>query len=380
VISYGRQSIAEADVAAVIETLDSGWLTQGPAVEKFERALEAYCNTAHAIVHSSATAALHTTCLALGLGAGDILWTSAISFVASANCGAYCGATVDFVDIDPATRNISVSALEKKLQQARKNNCLPKIVVAVHFAGLPCDLEAIYQLSRLYNFAIIEDAAHAIGSRYQHNPVGHGKFSAATIFSFHPVKNLTTGEGGAVLTPSAQLAEKIRLLANHGIERDSNKFVNDCRAPCHYEQHYLGFNYRMSDLQAALGYSQLQRLDSFVARRNYLVDRYNVGFSKINVKTPVTSVKVAWHIYVIEMPLAEARDLLYQRLKAKNIFTNVHYIPIYRQPYYAKQTRFHEADFPASENYYSRALTLPLFVELTDAQQDEIIAIVKDAV
>lgn len=380
-IPCGHQSIAQKEIDAVVETLQSSWITQGPKVKQFEQALADYCRVEHVVACSNGTSALHLACLALDIGVGDDVWTSPISFVASANCALYCGANVDFIDIDPDTRNISISALEQKLERAKQTNSLPKALVVVHFAGLSCDMEVISLLSKTYGFYVIEDAAHAIGSRYKNSYVGSCRYSDMATFSFHPVKNITCAEGGALTTKSAALASRIRQFCSHGVTRDCAKYLDQTQGPWYYEQHQLGFNYRMSDIQAALGIVQLERLDEFVAKRRQLAHIYSTRLDSLPLKLPVKindkNDRAAWHIYVIELPDVQYRAKAYDWLSKQGIGVNVHYYPIHLQPLFRKKG-FELGDFPNAENYYSRALTIPLFVDLTGEQQNKVIRILEE--
>lgn len=376
-IPYGRQSVSEDDIQAVVDVLRSDWLTQGPAIERFERAVADYCDATYAVAVSNATAALHIACLAAGLGKGDSLWTSPNTFVASANCGLYCGATVDFVDIDPLSYNMSVEELEKKLVQARQNNSLPQIVIPVHFSGQSCDMERIAQLSQEYDFTLIEDASHAIGGSYGGRKVGSCVFSDMSVFSFHPVKIITTGEGGMVLTNRLDLYEKLIRLRSHGITRDSRFMEEDSHGPWYYQQIELGFNYRMTDLQAALGASQMQRLDEFVSRRHELAERYDTLLADLPLILPRRSSDAysAFHLYVIRVDTARtamSRRLLFDSLRTANIGVNVHYIPVHTQPWYQRMG-FGPGMFPEAERYYAEAITLPLFASMSEAQQDRVV-------
>lgn len=378
-IPYGRQSIDDADIAAVADVLRSPWLTQGPAVTRLEKSLTEYTGAEQAVAVSSATAALHISCLALGLGPGDSLWTSPNSFVASSNCALYVGANVDFIDIDPATRNICITALEDKLALAKLNNKLPKIIVAVHFAGLSCEMDKIRALADSYNVFVIEDASHALGSEYQGKKVGGCYFSDITVFSFHPVKNIAAGEGGAVLTNDACLARKIRQYACHGITKDVQEFTQNDNSPCRYEQQLLGFNYRLSDLHSALAAQQLTKLEYFREIRAKRVARYNAAFAIDALQTPMQSGdSVAWHIYVVTFEQREIRDRCFALLKAKDIHPNIHYMPIPLQPYYQK-IGFKASSFPNANAHYQKSLTLPLFVDMTDSEQQLVIETVKGA-
>ncbi len=371
-IPYSCQSITEQDIQAVVEVLHSQFLTQGPVVPQFEQAVADYVNVDYAVAVNSGTSALHLACLALGLGKGDWLWTSPNTFVASANCALYCGAQVDFVDIDPQTWNMSVAALEAKLQQAEKQGCLPKVVIPVHFAGLSCDMEAIAKLARRYGFYIIEDACHAIGGRYQQEFIGCCRYSDITVFSFHPVKMITTAEGGMAVTQQAHLAEKMRLLRSHGITRDMEQMTQQADGPWFYQQIDLGFNYRLTDLQAALGLSQITRLSDFVVRRHAVYQQYR----SLLQDCPVT---LQWrpedcysslHLLAVRLQLprlSKTRRQIFEWLRQADIGVNVHYIPVHLQPYF-QDMGFKPGDFPNAEAYYQEAVTLPLFPELTDEQ------------
>jgi UDP-4-amino-4,6-dideoxy-N-acetyl-beta-L-altrosamine transaminase len=355
--------------------LQSDWFTQGPKISEFELALALYVQAPHAVVCANGTAALHAACASLGLGPGDELWTSPISFVASANCGIYLGAKVDFVDINPQTRNMCPLKLAEKLKTGR----VPKILVAVHFAGVACDMQAIFALAQEYGFYVVEDAAHAIGTSVESVPVGACRYSHATCFSFHPVKNLTTGEGGAVTTSDAAVAQKLRLFVSHGITKNSQLFTTASAPPWYYEQQSLGFNYRMCDIQAAIGLAQLTQLEAFIAKRAQLIERYNLALADLPISLPQIpfNQRVAGHIYAIGLS-PELRLSTYQALKTNGIGVNVHYIPIHLQPYY-QQMGFNAGDFPQAEAYYAGALTLPLFVDMTVDEQDFVIAQLRQA-
>lgn len=377
-IPYGRQDITPADVEAVLQVLRSDFLTQGPAVPAFEAAVAKQVDARHALAMSSATAALHVACLALGLGAGEWLWTSPITFVASSNCALYCGAKVDFVDIDPRTYNLCPQALERKLIEARRQGRLPKIVVPVHLSGQPCDMARIYELAQEYGFKIIEDASHAIGGRYRGEPVGNGRYSDITVFSFHPVKIITTAEGGMAVTNSDVLAEKMALLRSHGITRDPAQMERESEGGWYYEQIMLGFNYRMTDVQAALGSSQLQRADAYVARRNELSARYDRLLASLPVVTPWQHPESysGRHLYVIRLKLEEVRKThrqVFTELREAGIGVNLHYIPVYRQPYYEKMGFAATGLCPEAEKYGQDAITLPLFPTMDEAQQDQVV-------
>ncbi|MFU0882068.1 UDP-4-amino-4,6-dideoxy-N-acetyl-beta-L-altrosamine transaminase [Kluyvera cryocrescens] len=378
-LPYGRQDISEDDIEAVISVLKSDFLTQGPCVPQFEQAIAEFVDVKYAVAVNSATSALHIACLALGLQKGDWLWTSPNTFVASANCALYCDANVSFVDIDPQTYNMSVSALEAKLTAAKATGTLPKIVVPVAFAGQSCEMEEIYQLSKEYGFAIIEDASHAIGGDYQGVKIGHSQFADITILSFHPVKIITTAEGGMALSNNDELAEKMQLFRSHGITRDADKMTKEAEGGWYYQQIDLGLNYRMTELQAALGVSQLKRIESFVARRHELAKRYDVAFDGVPVSTPLqsTSGYSALHLYPLTVNDPEQRKPLYDYLREKGIGVNVHYIPVHTQPYYA-QLGHKIGDYPAAEDYYSRAISIPMYSTLSDEEQDYVISCVRE--
>ena len=380
-IYYGKQSIDEADIQAVEEVLRSDFLTQGPAIEKFERSVAAYCGVKYAVAVTNATSALHIACLAAGLGKGDILWTSPITFVASANCGLYCGASVDFVDIDEKTYNMSVDALEDKLRQAKKENQLPKIVVPVHLAGQSCDMKRIRELSAEYGFTVLEDASHGVGADYLKTKVGSCTFSDMAVFSFHPVKIITTGEGGMVLTNDKTLYERLILYRSHGITRDPAKMTYEADGPWYYQQIALGFNYRMTDMQAALGYSQMTRLDAFVARRRELAARYDELLKDMPLVTPyvLKGANPSWHIYIVRVDfshLKKTKKQIFEEMKAQGFILNLHYIPVHTQPYY-QSLGYRPENFPNAMIYYAEALTLPLYYDLTDEQQTEVTAALK---
>ena len=382
-IPYGRQDVQQADIDAVVEVLRSDFLTQGPAVPAFEAAVAAKVDAAHAVAVNSATSALHIACLALGVGPGDLVWTTPITFVASANCARYCGATVDFVDIDPRSYNMSVAALRDKLERAAREDRLPKVVVPVHLCGQPCELAEIHALARRYGFAIIEDASHAIGGRYRGEPVGNGRYSDVTVFSFHPVKIITTAEGGMALTGRAELAQRMQLLRSHGITRDPAQMSRVPDGPWYYEQIELGFNYRMTDLQAALGCSQLARLDEYVARRHALARRYDEALADLPVTTPWQHPDAysGYHLYVVRLQLeriARGHREVFDALRAAGIGVNLHYIPVHLQPYY-RAIGFGPGQFPEAERYYADAISLPLYPSMTDAQHAEVVAALRGA-
>ena len=362
-IPYGRQEISDEDIQAVVTALRSSHLTQGEAVPIFESAIAKRVGSNFAIATNSATSALHVACLGLGLGPGDILWTSPISFVASANCGLYCGATVDFVDVDQATGRMCTYKLQEKLEHAEILGVLPKIVIPVHLGGYSCDVKKIKELSERFGFKIIEDASHAVGATFQGQPVGSCQYSDAVVFSFHPVKIITSGEGGMVTTNDEELASRLEMLRNHGITRDGAKLIDRHSGAWYYEQQSLGLNYRLSDIHAALGHSQLKRLDQFINQRRQLVNAYNIGLKDLPIGLPAENElhESSWHLYAIRIDPDSgiSRRHLYDLLVEKNIGVNVHYIPIYRQPFF-RQQNINPFDFPGSESYYESALTIPL--------------------
>ena len=372
-IPYGRQIIDEDDISSVVNVLQSDYLTQGPEVPGFENAIAQYCHANYGVAFNSATSGLHAACLALGVGPGDVVWTSPITFVASANCARYCGASVDFVDIDPITYNISAERLATKLENAKLKKCLPKVIIPVHFSGLPADMRAIYELSKIYKFSIIEDASHAIGASYLEDKVGSCQFSDITIFSFHPVKIITTAEGGMALTNSKDLAGKMRMICSHGITRDDSLFVNKNQGPWYYEQQSLGFNYRMTEIQAALGSSQLKKLDLWVSRRHLLANIYDEKLANLPLILPKRNPDShsSLHLYVVQVDntkISLSRRDLFDQLRLMGIGVNVHYIPVHLQPDYS-QFNFSLGDFPASELYYSRAISLPMYAGLSSEDQ-----------
>lgn len=375
-IPYGKQDLNDDDISAVIEVLKSDFLTQGPKVPEFEQGIASYCQAKFATASNSATSALHIACLALDVKSGDNVWTSPISFVASSNCALYCGASIDFVDIDPLTGNISLEKLTQKLNNASESKTLPKVIIVVHLAGNSCDMEAIYALSQQFGFSVIEDASHAIGAGYKTTKVGCCQYSDITIFSFHPVKIITSAEGGMALTNQAQLAEKMRLYRSHGITSDVDKMTEASHGPWYYQQIALGFNYRMTELQAALGLSQLTRLDEFVTKRNQLAKVYNQAFKESSLQTlsPNEDTLSAYHLYIVLLPETHKsvhRDII-ESLRASNICAHVHYIPIHLQPYY-QGLGFSQGDYENAENYYQRAISLPLYPKLGDNEQQYII-------
>ena len=380
-IPYGRQDITQADIDAVVAVLRSDHLTQGPQVPLFEQAVASHVGAKHGLAVNSATSALHIACMALGLGPGDWLWTSPITFVASANCALYCGAQVDFVDIDPRTYNLCPQALERKLQLAQQQGKLPKVVVPVHLSGQSCDMAAIHALSLQYGFKIIEDASHAIGGRYQGDFIGNGRFSDVTVFSFHPVKIITTAEGGMAMTNSDELAYKMALLRSHGITRDPAHMTHEPDGLWYYQQIDLGYNYRMTELQAALGLSQVTRLDSYVASRHTLARRYDTLLADLPITLPWQHPDSysGLHLYVVRLKLdqiTKTRREVFEALREQGIGVNLHYIPLHTQPHYQRMG-FKSADFPESQNYYAQAISLPMYQTLTEEQQDRVVAVLK---
>ena len=378
-IPYGRQNISDVDINAVIETLRSDFLTQGPQVPNFENKIAQYCEAKFAVATSNATASLHLACLALGVGKGDIVWTSPISFVASSNCALYCGAEVDFVDVEINTGLMSVTALENKLKQAAEENRLPKVVIPVHLTGQSCDMARISKLAETFNFKVIEDASHAIGSAYKASPVGSCKYSDICVFSFHPVKIITTGEGGIATTNSDEIAQKLRQLRSHGVVRDPSALSSEEEGAWYYEQRELGFNYRLTDLQAALGASQLTRLDEFVSKRNILASRYHELLSEL----PVSPVEIqednysSYHLFIIRLDNRSIRRKTFDTLKSNGVGVNVHYIPIYWQPFY-REKGFSKGYCPNAESFYNSIITLPLFPDLTVQEQDQVVKLLRN--
>jgi UDP-4-amino-4,6-dideoxy-N-acetyl-beta-L-altrosamine transaminase/UDP-N-acetylglucosamine 4,6-dehydratase (inverting) len=375
-IPYGRQDISEIDVDNVVKVLKSDYLTQGAVVPSFEQAVAAYCQAKHAVAVNSATSALHIACMALDVGPGDVVWTTPITFLATANCARFCGASVDFVDIDPQTYNISVTKLEEKLLQAKASGRLPKVVIPVHLCGQPCDMAAIYALGQRYGFKIIEDASHAIGGRYRNEPVGNSRYSDITVFSFHPVKIITTAEGGMAMTNDAQLAKRMQMARSHGMTRDSADMTHAPDGPWYYQQIELGYNYRLTELHGSLGLSQLARIDEFVARRHEIAQRYTALFSTLPITTPWQHPDghSAFHLYVIRLKLSKCKQShrqVFESLRRDGIGVNLHYIPVYSQPYYAK-LGFEHGYCPEAERYYSEAISLPMYPTLTHTQQDAV--------
>lgn len=374
-IPYARQDISQADIDAVVRVLGSDWLTQGPVIEQFEVAVATYCGARYAAAVCNATAALHLACRALDLGPGDWLWTSPNTFVASANCALYCGASVDFVDIDPRTYNMSVDQLEAKLVRAEATGRLPKIVVPVHFGGQPCDMAAIGALARRYGFSVIEDASHAIGASDGVAKVGSCIHSDITVFSFHPVKIMTTGEGGMLFTNRAEIDARLKLLRSHGITRDPSLMDQASHGPWYYQQTELGYNYRITDIQAALGLSQLDRLNEFIERRHSLASNYELLLAELPLVRPYqrSNTRSAWHLYVVRVPddARRARGEVFAKLRENGILVNVHYIPVHIQPYYRK-LGFRAGDFPEAERYYAEAISLPMFFGLGEPDQERV--------
>lgn len=383
-IPYGKQDISAEDIAAVAEVLRSDFLTQGPVVPRFEKAVADASNVQYGVAVNSATSALHIACLALGVGAGDIVWTSPVTFVASANCALYCGADVSFVDIDPDTYNLCPQALERKLKLAEQQGVLPKVIIPVHLAGQSCDMKAISVLAKQYNIHVIEDASHAIGADYAGDAVGSCRFSDITVFSFHPVKIVTTAEGGVAVTNQSHLAERMQRLRSHGITRDPELMTKASDGAWYYQQIELGFNYRMTEMQAALGLSQMQRLSSFVERRRVLANRYNELLSDLPVTLPqqLADSASSWHLYIVRFHLEKiekTHSQIFDEFRVAEIGVNLHYIPVHLQPYYS-DLGFKQGDYPVAEAYYANAMSIPLFHSMTDAQQDEVVRVLKEIV
>lgn len=383
-IPYGRQDINEADIQAVVDVLRSDWLTQGPAVPRFEQSVAAYTGAAHAVAVNSATAALHIACLALNVGKGDVVWTSPNTFVASANCALYCGADVDFVDIDPRTYNLSVSCLAEKLHIAKQTNRLPKVVIPVHFAGQPCEMEEIHKLATEYGFRIIEDASHAIGASYQQQKVGSCQYSDITVFSFHPVKIITTGEGGMATTNDGHLAERMMRFRTHGItNRPEYMQPRPQDEIWNYQQIDLGYNYRMTDIQAALGLSQMKRLDVYVDQRHKISEFYDANLVNLPLTLPekIPQSRSSLHLYPIRLSTRKSKltqKQLYQKLHRSGIAANIHYIPVYRQPHYVL-LGFPSNYCPEAEHYFRQTLSIPMHPALTDAELKHIVTSITDS-
>ena len=380
-IPYGRQDITQADIDAVVAVLKSDYLTQGPVVPRFEQIVAGHVGVKHALSVNSATSALHIACLALGLGPGDWLWTTPVTFVASANCGLYCGAQVDFVDIDPRTYNLCSKALEEKLVAAEKVGKLPKVLVAVHLCGQPCEMSAIHALGQKYGFKIIEDASHAIGGKYRGEHVGNCRYSDITVFSFHPVKIITTAEGGMALTNNDELAHRMTLLRGHGITRQAAHMTHEPDGPWYYQQIDLGYNFRMTELQAALGVSQMKRLEAFVARRHQLAQRYEQLLATLPLTTPWQHADSysGMHLFVVRLHLDQINKThrqVFEALRDRGIGVNLHYIPVHTQPYY-QRLGFKVGDFPQSEQYYSEAISLPMYQTFSDEQQNQVVAVLQ---
>jgi UDP-4-amino-4,6-dideoxy-N-acetyl-beta-L-altrosamine transaminase len=377
-IPYGKHLVDEQDIDAVVDVLRNQFLTQGAVVPQFEQALCDYTGCQYATAVNSATSGLHVACLAVGVGQGDIVWTVPNSFVASANCALYCGADIDFVDIDVTTRNIDVNALTNKLVNASKSNSLPKVLIVVHFSGLSCDMHVIRALTQKYGIALVEDAAHALGGSYKDTKVGSCQYSDMAVLSFHPVKSITSAEGGAVLTNSKAYDDRIKLFGKHGVTRDVKQMETESHGPWYYQQIELGYNYRLSDLHAALGLSQLRKLDAFILRRTELALNYQKMLTDLPLKLPVFRdySKSAWHLYMVELTQHD-RKSVFEQLHAKGVGVNVHYIPIHLHPFYQKMG-FKQGDFPGAEFFYNNALTLPLFPSLSEQQQNTVINVLHE--
>ena len=386
-IPYGKQEITQQDIDAVVSVLHSDFLTQGPQVPKFEESIKQAVNAEYALAVNSATSALHIACLALGVGKGDLVWTTPITFVASANCALYCGADIDFVDINAQTYNLCADKLEQKLIGAKiKNLPLPKVVIPVHLCGQPCDMEKIHILAQQYNFAIIEDASHAIGGKYKQKPIGNCEYSDITVFSFHPVKIVTTAEGGVATTNSKVLAQKMNLFRSHGVTRDESLMTADAKdhGAWYYQQVALGFNYRMTEMQAALGVSQMSRLHDFVAKRNELAAVYDKLLENLPLITPfqIDDSYSGRHLYVIRLKLDEialSHKEVFEQLRENGLGVNLHYIPLHTQPYYQK-LGFNIGQFSEAEMYYKNAISIPLFHTMTIEQQDKVITVLSEII
>jgi UDP-4-amino-4,6-dideoxy-N-acetyl-beta-L-altrosamine transaminase len=383
-IPYGRQHVSQEDINAVIDVLKSDFLTQGPIVPAFEKAVSEYCQSKYAFAVNSATSALHIACLALGVREGDLVWTSPITFVASANCALYCGADVDFVDIDPVSYNMSVNSLEKKLIKAQKAGRLPKVVIPVHLAGQSCEMDKIHALGQKFGFRIIEDASHAIGGKYKNKAIGGCQYSDITVFSFHPVKIITTGEGGMCMTNDSKLAILLNRFRSHGIVRHPSEMTQLPDGPWYYQQIELGYNYRMTDIQAALGLSQMKRLDEFVSARHAIANRYNELLQEDWLELPVQHPDTysGLHLYIIRIK-ENSQELkhsqLFEKLRLAGIFVNLHYIPVYRHPYY-EAIGYDKTEFPQAELYYKEAISIPMFATLSELEQQLVVDIIKKPV
>ena len=380
IIPYGKQDISQEDINAVVEVLKSDFLTQGEIVPKFEKCLSNYTGAKHSVVVNSATSALHIACKALKVGPGDLVWTSPVTFVASANCAIYCGATIDFIDIDPETYNLSIESLTQKLELASSTGTLPKVLIPVHLSGQSCDMKSIYALSKKYGFSILEDASHAIGGKYLDKPIGNCQYSDISVFSFHPVKIITSGEGGAALTNNPVLDKNMRLFASHGITRDIELMESEPEGPWYYEQISLGSNYRMTELQAALGLNQMSRIDNFIEKRHQIAKRYNSELKHLPIILPAQADKIfsSFHLYIIRLKLNEIKKshkTIFEELRHEGLGVNLHYIPVYRHPFYKKQG-FKAQHFPEAEKYYEEAISIPIYFGLSDEQQGEVINII----
>lgn len=378
-IPYSKQNINEDDIKSVVDVLKSDYLTQGPVTPEFEKQINNYTGSKYSVAVINATSALHLACLALEVGSKDIVWTSPISFVASANCAIYCGAKIDFVDIDERTYNISIEALKNKLEIAKKNNVLPKVLIPVHLAGQSCEMEDIFTLSKKYGFKIIEDASHAIGGEYKSKKIGACEYSDITVFSFHPVKIITTCEGGVCTTNSKEIFNKLYRLRSHGIVRNHHEFVNKSHGQWYYEQIDLGYNYRLNDLQSALGINQLKRIDSFIEERHKIANRYNNLFKNINyVKTPYQNPNCysSYHLYIIRIDSnsENSRKRVFEKLRNSGFFVNIHYIPIYMHPFY--KFKFNSKDYPNSNLYYSEAISIPIYPGLKDQDMQSVFEVI----
>ena len=378
IIPYGKQEINADDIEAVSNVLKSDFVTQGPEIPRFENAVSKYCGSSFAVAFNSATSALHVACMSLGIKKGDVVWTSPISFVASANCVLYCGGEIDFVDIDEGTNNICISRLKERLKESKRNNTTPKAIIVVHLAGLSCEMQELHKLSKEYNFNIIEDASHAIGGDYKNNKIGSCQYSDISVFSFHPVKIITSGEGGMLLTNRKEIYESSLKLRSHGITKNPEEFINTSNAGWHYEQHFLGFNYRITDIQAVLGNSQLKRINSFISTRREISKRYfnELDHESLNMPSLEEISTSSNHLFIVKLKdqkKENLRDKMYKHLIEKGIVTNLHYIPIYRHPYYLKFDRFDFNEFPNSESYYKCALSIPVFTSLLKKEQDRVI-------